>query len=144
MTNIEMRSGARHEPVVDGRRGFTLVELVVAIVILSIGILGLASTAAVVTKQMASGGRQTVAASVAQSRFELFRSYDCHTLVGEGINTSTSQAYTTTGTATTRGIKEDWTITDSTNVKIVKDSVTFWGRKQPLIYKSELPCRDSI
>ncbi len=59
------------------RRGFTLVELIVAIVILSVGVLGLASTAAVVTRQIGGGAQQARAAAVAQARFESLRGMSC-------------------------------------------------------------------
>ena len=59
------------------RRGFTLVELIVAIVILSVGVLGLASTAAVVTRQIGGGAQQSRAAAVAQARFESLRGMSC-------------------------------------------------------------------
>jgi Tfp pilus assembly protein PilV len=48
------------------RDGFTIVEIIVAIMILSVGVLGLAATAAVVQKQMASGERQAAAAAIAR------------------------------------------------------------------------------
>ena len=46
------------------RDGFTLVEVMVAIVILAVGILGLAATASVVTKQMTGAVHQRVARNV--------------------------------------------------------------------------------
>ena len=45
-------------------------ELIVAIVILSIGLLGLAATSGSVMRLIGGGGHQTVAANVALARFE--------------------------------------------------------------------------
>ena len=78
------------------RQGFTLVDLIVAIVILSIGVLGLASTAAVVTPQIGGGAQQTRAATVAQTRFEELRSMPCAAYGGLPF----------TGTASANGFRE--------------------------------------
>ena len=59
------------------RRGLTIVELMAAVVILSIGVLGLASTATVVTRMMGQADQHTDAATAAQSRFERLRSTRC-------------------------------------------------------------------
>ena len=63
------------------RDGFTIVEIIVAIMVLSVGVLGLAATAAVVQKQMGSGERQAAAAAIAQSRFDKLTSVNCATAV---------------------------------------------------------------
>ncbi|MGH7665228.1 MAG: type IV pilus modification PilV family protein [Gemmatimonadaceae bacterium] len=108
-----------------GRDGFTLVELIVAIVILSIGVLGLASTAAVVTRQMSGGAQQTLAANVAQSRFERLRSVNCSQL-----------AIPSTGSATGRGMSETWTLAagasrnPSITAVVLTDTVKYYLRGQ--------------
>jgi len=82
------------------REGFTLVELLVAIVILSVGVLGLASTAAVVTRQIGGGAQQTRAAAVAQTRFEELRSMPCAAYGGLPF----------TGTGDAGGFREAWAV----------------------------------
>ncbi|HUF25983.1 MAG TPA: prepilin-type N-terminal cleavage/methylation domain-containing protein [Gemmatimonadaceae bacterium] len=83
------------------RPGFSLVELIVAIVILAIGVLGLASTAAVVMRQIAGGAQQTQAAAVAQARFETLRGMSC-TQYG---------VLPYTGVATqSQGVSESWAV----------------------------------
>lgn len=77
--------------------GFTLVELVVAVVILSVGVLGLAATAAVVARHVAGGGQQTLAAHLAQARLEVVASEPCR-----------AGAF---GPVSTRGVVERWTVT---------------------------------
>ena len=79
------------------RAGFTLVELIVAIIILVIGVLGLASASAVVMRQIAGSSAQSRAAAIAQSRFEQIRSQSCAAAVG--------------GTRTDGGITETWRTT---------------------------------
>jgi prepilin-type N-terminal cleavage/methylation domain-containing protein len=74
--------------------GFTLLEVLVALVILSAGILGLAGNAALVSRLVGDGSRLTVAASLATARFEQLRAVPCARVVG--------------GTAVTRGVEERW------------------------------------
>jgi len=47
-------------------RGFTLVEAMVAIVVMAVGLLGLEGSAAVMTRQMSSGSRMAKATVVAR------------------------------------------------------------------------------
>lgn len=55
-------------------RGFTIVEVLVAVLILTVGLLALASTAALVTRMVGQGDRYTEAANLAGRQFETFRS----------------------------------------------------------------------
>lgn len=114
------------------RRGFALPELIVAMVILTVGILALASTAAGVMKQMRSGNQRALAAVVAQSRLERMRSLQCGNL--------------STSSATTRGLQENWTIgamTAGGRAIAVKESVTYVpaaGKKSTLVITGLVPC----
>ncbi|HEX6964888.1 MAG TPA: prepilin-type N-terminal cleavage/methylation domain-containing protein [Gemmatimonadaceae bacterium] len=113
-------------------RGFTLVELLVAIMVMTVGILGLASTAGVVTRLMSGAARQTVAAVVVQSRFEQMRNHTCASLTG--------------GSATTRRVRERWGVSfPSSTLALVVDTARFAtmsGRPAATrIYRSYLPCR---
>ncbi|HSC32079.1 MAG TPA: prepilin-type N-terminal cleavage/methylation domain-containing protein [Gemmatimonadaceae bacterium] len=112
-------------------RGFTIVEVLVAIVIMAIGVLGLAGTAASVSRLIGGGAQQTIAANVAISRFEQMRSTTC--------------ASVTSGTATTRGMTEHWHVKSiAASVDSVTDSVTYTaagGRKpSPLVFTSYVKC----
>ena len=55
------------------REGFTIVETLVAIIVLSIGVLALASTVGSITRMMSNGLRKTQAASVAASVLDSLR-----------------------------------------------------------------------
>ena len=59
------------------RRGFTVVEVMVAIVLLCVGLLGLAATGALVTRLVMEGRRATVAATLAQRHLEGLLAGDC-------------------------------------------------------------------
>jgi prepilin-type N-terminal cleavage/methylation domain-containing protein len=78
------------------RSGFTVMELIVAIVILSIGLLGLAATSGTVMRLIGGGSHQTVAANVALARFEQMRGLSCGRIGN--------------GSATTRNVQEVWTV----------------------------------
>jgi Tfp pilus assembly protein PilV len=76
--------------------GFALAELLVAILVMTVGVLGSVSTAAVVVRLMGRGAQQTLAAHVAQSRFEWLRARSCAPIGG--------------GSASIRGVRETWTM----------------------------------
>ena len=95
---------------VRSRRGFTIIELIVAVVIFSVGLLALAGTSSMILTAMTSTKTRTLAASVAESRFDLVRTTPC--------------ANRAPGSATTRGIAETWTLTRLTTGSVVTDDVT--------------------
>jgi len=63
------------------RPGFTVIELVVAIVVLTVGALALAATAALVASHVGDGARLTDAAHVARSVLDSLATQRCGTLV---------------------------------------------------------------
>ncbi len=56
-----------------GSKGFSLIEVLIALVILSISLLGMASLMSTATKYNASGGRLTEATTFAQDKLETLR-----------------------------------------------------------------------
>lgn len=60
-----------------GERGFTIVEVIIAIVVLTVGLLGLVTTAALVTRMIGQGQRSAVAATFASQRLERLRLTAC-------------------------------------------------------------------
>jgi prepilin-type N-terminal cleavage/methylation domain-containing protein len=58
-------------------RGFTIVEVIVAILVLTVGILALSGTSALVTRMIARGNRAAKAASFAAERMEVLRPQGC-------------------------------------------------------------------
>ena len=116
-------------PATHPRAGFTIVELLVALMIFAVGMLGLAATAGSVTKMMGGAKRQVLAATVAQTRLERLRSSPCTSIVS--------------GADTTRGIINKWTVSAVVRGMNVTDSVTFpTGRNttRTRAYFTTIPC----
>ncbi len=61
----------------NNRRGFTIVEVLISIIVLTVGLLGLVTTAALVTRMIARGQRSAVAAMFAAQRLERLRTRGC-------------------------------------------------------------------
>jgi Tfp pilus assembly protein PilV len=60
-----------------GRAGSTIAEVLVAIMVLSVGLLGLVTTAGLVTGMIGQGQRYTEASTLAAERFEVLRAERC-------------------------------------------------------------------
>ena len=125
--------GQKSDGLPRARRGLTLVEMMVAVILLGIGMLGLAGFTIVASKQMGGAARQSTAALVVQSRLDSLASINCTALASGG---------TESGSTVTQGVKERWVIADGNDIKTIDDTVTFKGRTNPLVYKSIIPCRD--
>ena len=114
------------------RDGVTLVEILVAVVMLTVAAGGLMSSSAAVANQMGGGVRQTVAASVAQARLDSLTSLSCAQL-GAGA---------ATGSSSTRVVQESWTVTDGRNIKTIAVNIQIPRRANTLVYSMVIPCRD--
>lgn len=115
------------------RRGLTIIEIMVAIFLLGVGLLGLAGFTLASGKQYRGAALQQRAALIVQSRFDSLTSVTCTLLAPSGPQS---------GTAATMGVSERWSVVDGNDIKIITDSVRFAGRTQALAYRSIIPCRD--
>ena len=79
------------------RRGVTVIELIVALAIVSIGVFGLAGGATLVTRLMGGGTVQSRAATIANAHMEQFRAKPCASL--------------SSGADTVRSVVSSWTVT---------------------------------
>src|SRR2546427_3040103 len=68
-------------------QGFTIVEVIVAILVLTVGLLALVTSAALVTRMIGRGQRSAVAAQYAQRRLEMLHVTGCTSQAGgsEGL-----------------------------------------------------------
>jgi prepilin-type N-terminal cleavage/methylation domain-containing protein len=77
-------------------RGFTLIEVVVAIVILAAGALALAGSAAVTVRRMSEASRRSSGVTMARSRAEAAMASTCGSLAS--------------GSETARGVRSEWVV----------------------------------
>jgi prepilin-type N-terminal cleavage/methylation domain-containing protein len=112
------------------RDGFTMPELMIAIIVICVGLLSLATGSMGVLRQMRWGNQSALAAIVATARMENMRSKGCNAIAS--------------GTTTTRGLPEKWVITPITSrASAVVESVTYVPRPGLTRYvemKSVVPC----
>jgi len=113
------------------RRGITLVEILVSIILIAVALGGALNSAGAVATQMGGGMRHTVAASLAQTRLDSLASLSCAQLP-DGLS----------GSVTHRGVKEEWKVVDGRNIKTLSVTLTIPRRVQKPAYTTVIPCRD--
>ena len=101
------------------RDGFTLVEVLVAVVVLGIGITALVGSSAMVTRMIGRGQMATRAAQLASSRLEKMRRIAYST-----SPRCTAVSFASGGPATTQGVTEAWQLT-GTNPRTVTVTVSY-------------------
>ena len=101
------------------RAGFTLVEVLVAVVVLGIGIVALAGSAAMVTRMIGRGQMGTRAAQLASQRLELLRNAAYRT-----NPRCTDASFASGGPVTAQGVTETWVIQAGTP-RIITETVTY-------------------
>jgi prepilin-type N-terminal cleavage/methylation domain-containing protein len=109
--------------------GFTIVEMLIAVMIFSVGLLALAGTASVIMTSLTSTQSRTIATSVAESRFERLGAVSC-------------ASRPLSGSAVTRGIQEAWSVDRLARADDVTVAVTFLSsrRAKTETFRSFLPC----
>jgi prepilin-type N-terminal cleavage/methylation domain-containing protein len=103
-----------------GERGFTIIEVMVAVMILTVGLLALVGTAGLVTRMIGQGQRYTEVATLANERVEILRAEGCPAL---GAGSETRAGYTI-----------NWLVTDagglaSRGIEVVVTSSTGTGSR---------------
>jgi type IV pilus modification protein PilV len=101
--------------------GMTLVEVLVAVLILSVGLLGLVSVAAGVTLLIGQGQRYTTASALANQRIEMLRSQDCGNLA-DGSSVEGKYLVSWTNTNLGNGSRMLVTVTSPRPSKVRVDS----------------------
>jgi prepilin-type N-terminal cleavage/methylation domain-containing protein len=118
--------------------GFTLVEVVVAIVILGVGVIALVGSSAMVTRMIGRGQVETRAAQAASRRFEALR-----LAAYSSTPRCTAGAFASGGPVTTNGITESWAVPPLGTVRSVQVNVTYRTVRGPrtATFLSKIECR---
>jgi len=95
----------------ESRGGFTLVEVLVAIVILATGALALAGSAALTVRRMAEAARRSAAVSMARSRAESSLASPCGSLAS--------------GSETAGGVRSDWVVSTGSGSAELSQRVSY-------------------
>lgn len=99
------------------RDGFTIVEVLVALIVLTTGLLAVAAGSGSVYRMLGSGRRSSAAAAVAQTRLEALR---------RDANRTTPRCTASTlvsGTAQANGITERWVVSGTGNSRSIMEIV---------------------
>jgi len=123
----------KHRRATNKREGMTIIEVIVAMMVLTFALLGMAGFSLTVTKQFKDSTKQEAAALMVQSRIDSVASIRCQALAPSGPQS---------GTLVAMGVSEKWVIEDGNDIKILTDSVIFAPRTRYLVYRSIIPCRD--
>ena len=102
--------------------------MLVAIMLFTIGLLAMAGTASLITMTIAGSRTRSIAAAVAESRFDRLRAQTC--------------SAHTSGSAVTRGVREDWSVLPLARANDVTIVVTIIGnrRTRTQSFRTYIPC----
>jgi prepilin-type N-terminal cleavage/methylation domain-containing protein len=101
-------------------RGFTLVEVLVAVMVLSVGITALVGSAGMVTRMIQRGEQGTRASQIAAKRVERLRLAALST-----TPRCTAGAFANGGPVTVQGVTESWTVTGAGSLRTVTITTSF-------------------
>jgi Tfp pilus assembly protein PilV len=90
-------------------QGFTVVEIVVAVLVLMVGVTALVGTSALVTRQVGRGRIVTIANQMASQKLDSLRALGGQNRTGTGRCTATG--FASGGPTTTRGVTLQWFVT---------------------------------
>jgi Tfp pilus assembly protein PilV len=112
------------------RRGFTLVETLVAVVLIDVGLLALVTAGAVVVRQSSGTRLRARAVQAAHNRLEQLGAAPCQRASGVSVGAAA-------------GVDESWSVDTLPNaVRQIRDSVTFsvLGAPRALVLGTRLSC----
>jgi prepilin-type N-terminal cleavage/methylation domain-containing protein len=105
--------------------GFTLIEVLVAIVVLTVGIIALAGSSASISRMIGHGKIETRAAQVAARRMEILR------LAADLPPRCSDSRFASGGPGLSSGMTESWRISGSGRVRQVAVTVTYLTVRGP-------------
>jgi prepilin-type N-terminal cleavage/methylation domain-containing protein len=103
----------------ESQRGFTIIEIMLAVVVLSIGVMALVSSSALATRMIGRGGMTSRVTQVAIARAELLRAYAAQTSPG------CTNANVKSDSATTANVREKWELLDNAGDETRRVRMTF-------------------
>jgi prepilin-type N-terminal cleavage/methylation domain-containing protein len=106
--------------------GFTLVEVLVAIVVLSVGVIALAGSTAMVTRMIGRGKVDTRVAQVASRRIEVLR-----LAANSTTPRCTAAGFANGGPVTADGVTETWTVPAAGKVRSIQVNVSYRTARGP-------------
>jgi prepilin-type N-terminal cleavage/methylation domain-containing protein len=117
------------------QRGFTIIEIIIAIIVLTVGVLGLVTTAALVTRMIARGQRSAVATAFGARRLERLRARAC---------TSRADGADTLYRGSNWVAINNWTFTDAGNQNYRLKVITIYKTQQNRVRRDStettIPC----
>jgi prepilin-type N-terminal cleavage/methylation domain-containing protein len=122
--------GARHCSRDVERRGFTVVEVLVALVVIAVGLLGVAGTSAIALRASHAAMHEQSAVARARTRLAIIESLGCG---------SAASGERQVGT----GLRERWTVGPLVNGTRLVDVTADWddvGRRRTVSLRSALLC----
>jgi prepilin-type N-terminal cleavage/methylation domain-containing protein len=117
--------------------GFTLIEVLVAILLLGVGILALVGTSAGVSRMIGRGGLETRAAQAASSRMETLRA------AAEATSPRCSDpGFASGGPVLSGGMSQSWLVPPVGGVRLVRVTVTYLTLRgaREAVLETELAC----
>jgi len=110
------------------RRGFTLVELLVALLLVEVGLLALTGTTVVLIRQRTAVRARAAAIRAASNRIQLLAAGPCDAASGEASEAN--------------GVREIWDVRLIPNaVRELRDSVTYGSDSaRAIVLRTRLPC----
>ena len=110
------------------RIGYTLIEIVVALVLFSVGVLALVASSAILGRELSVNATRERAGRIAATRFEMLRA-ECHGATSGGEKFGR--------------IKSEWSVgaSDSSHLSVL-ESITYPRRQASRtdLYRATLPC----
>jgi prepilin-type N-terminal cleavage/methylation domain-containing protein len=111
------------------RRGFTLIEVVVAVVLIDVGLMSLVAGSAVLLRRIAQTRAESAARQTAGNRLETLASQRCVASVGTSVGPN--------------GLREEWSSELSgAGTRELRDSVTYTalGQIRSIVVRTRGPC----
>jgi prepilin-type N-terminal cleavage/methylation domain-containing protein len=112
--------------VKSSRTGLTLVEVLIALIVLGVGILALSGSSALVTRMIGRGKVETQAALLASRRVELLRA-----AAGSTAPRCAASHFSSGGPMIDGGLRESWSVSPTGKVRRVRVVVTYLTVRGP-------------